>query len=488
MERSSITRRLVAYFALVLGLFALAMGAMFAVMFRDYSVRLHMDALREQARQMAASLSGYRTRAGRMMNLGGALQLLSEAAGADVWLADSKLNLVSLGRMQQNPGLSQLPEGSRELIAEVIEGKTMVSRAFSGLLDHPTLTVATPVRGPDGEVTLALLLHSTAEGADRGVLEGLRLLAWAALVGLLLCVAAAALLARGFIRPIAQMQVAANHMAEGDYEVPIPVNRRDELGALALDLNRLASSLKSAEDAANRDETQRRDFMANVSHELRTPVTVLLSSLEAIRDGVVKNPEELSDYHAAMLAETRHLQRMIADLLDLSRLESPDFSMHPEEMDLNALLSDAARAAEALGENKGVRVVVAAPQNVRMTGDATRLKQALMILLDNAVRFSPAGGTIRLRAAQSAQGVSLTVEDDGPGIPESALPRIFDRFYSLKAPGESAAGTGLGLSIAREIARRHNATLTAGNRPRGGAVFTLSFTPPGKQWEPGRSA
>ncbi|HSK68711.1 MAG TPA: ATP-binding protein [Candidatus Limnocylindria bacterium] len=477
MRRRSITGRLTAYFALVLGVFALVMGALFAALFRDYTLRLHMDTLQAQARQMASGLSNYggRMGMGRGMSIGSALRLVSESAGTDVWLVDGDLNLVSLGRMQQTAAYSRMPEGSRELIAEVFAGKTTVSRAFSGLLEQPTLTVATPVTDAQGTVTLALLLHSAVEGADRGVMEGQRLLAWAALLGLALSALAAALLARGFIRPIAEMQVAANHMAEGDYDTPVPAARRDELGALASDLNRLAGSLRDARDGARLEEERRRDFMANVSHELRTPVTVLLSSLEAIRDGVVQGPDELANYHAAMLAETRHLQRMIADLLELSRLQSPDFTLRSEPVDVPALLGEAARAAEALGEHKGVKVLADAPPDATLTGDPTRLRQALMTLLDNAVRHSPQGGTVTLRARRTPAGLTVAVEDEGPGIPDAAMPHIFERFFSQRAPGEEAAGTGLGLPIAREIAGRHGAALTAENRPEGGAAFTLLF-------------
>lgn len=473
--RLKITGKLTAYFALALGLFALVMGLLFAVMFRDYTLRLNMEGLEARAKQMASSLSSYRRgmeRGGGNMN--SAMRLLSEAAGTDAWLVDSAGNLVSLGRMQQNPGYGPLPEGSGALLDEVFQGKTVRSQVFSGLLDQPTITVATPVTDARGDVSLALLLHGAVEGADKGVLEGLKLMAYAALIGLLLSVLAAVLFARSFIRPIKAMQVAANHMAEGDYLPLVPIGRQDELGALSGDLNRLAESLRAAEATQKLDEQQRRDFTANVSHELRTPVTVLLSSLEAIRDGLVHDPEELNRYHRAMLGETLHLKRMISDLLDLSRLQSPDYHIHKEPLVLIDLLHDAGRSAELLGEGKSLRVSVEAPPSLNLSGDPTRLRQALMILLDNAVRFSPAGGNIRLSAGETPQGLSVEVADEGPGIPEEALPQLFDRFFTHDVSGTDK-GTGLGLAIAKEIAQRHGALLSAANRPEGGAVFTLQF-------------
>jgi signal transduction histidine kinase len=470
-----ITGKLTAYFALALSLFALVMGLLFSIMFRDYTLRLNMGNLEARAEQIAASLSSY----GRGMvrgggNMNSAMRLLSEAEGTDIWLVDSAGKLVSLGRMQSNPGYGPLPEGSRALLDEVFQGKTVRSQAFSSLLNQPTITVATPVLDARGGVSLALLLHSAVEGADKGVLEGLKLMGYAALIGLVLAALAAALFARSFIRPIKAMQVAANHMAEGDYLPLVPVSRRDELGALSGDLNRLAESLRAAEADQKLDEKQRRDFVANVSHELRTPVTVLLSSLEAIRDGLVRDPEELDRYHQAMLGETRHLKRMISDLLDLSRLQSPDYRIHKEPLALFDLLTDAGRSAELLGEGKSLHISVAAAPGLQLSGDPTRIRQALMILLDNAVRFSPIGGNIRLSAGATPQGLSIEVADEGPGIPEQALPYIFGRFFTHDTSGGDK-GTGLGLAIAKEITDRHGALLSAANRPEGGAVFTMLF-------------
>ena len=470
-----ITGKLTAYFALALTLFALVMGLMFSVMFRNYTLKLNQDSLVNRAEQMALSLSRFDR--GMERGHGGinsAARLLSEAGEIDVWLLGPEGNMVSMGRMQDTGNYNQLPDGAQELIRDVFLGKTVQSRAFSSLLEQPTITVATPVLSPRGEVALALLLHSAVEGADSGVMEGLKLMAWAALIGLLLSAIASTLFARHFIRPIKQMQIEANHMAQGDFASVAKINRRDELGALSKDLNRLAISLKDWEDTGHRDELRRREFLANVSHELRTPVTVLQTSLEAIQDGLIRDEETLAAFHGAMLKETLHLKRLILDLLELSRLQSPDYRINMETLDAEELVADAARAARALGENKQLQIEMESEPGLKLQGDPVRLKQALMILLDNAVKVSPMGGEIRLQSQKTPEGLVFSVEDRGPGIPEEDLGRLFDRFFT-HARADEDKGTGLGLSIAREIAARHGATLRAKNRAGGGAEFQMVF-------------
>ena len=285
---------------------------------------------------------------------------------------------------------------------------------------------------------------------------------------------ASTLFARHFIRPIKQMQIEANHMAQGDFASVATIDRRDELGALSKDLNRLAISLKDWEDTGHRDELRRREFLANVSHELRTPVTVLQTSLEAIQDGLIRDEETLAAFHGAMLKETLHLKRLILDLLELSRLQSPDYRMNMETLYAEELVADAARAARALGENKQLQIEMESEPGLKLQGDPVRLKQALMILIDNAVKVSPMGGEIRLQSQKTPEGLVFSVEDRGPGIPEEDLGRLFDRFFT-HARADEDKGTGLGLSIAREIAARHGATLRAKNRAGGGAVFQMVF-------------
>ncbi|NLX82301.1 MAG: HAMP domain-containing protein [Clostridiales bacterium] len=471
-----ITGKLMTYFAMTLVLFALVLGLLFALMFRDFSAQVYQDSLTTRAEQIADSLSAFgrgRDRpAGGMNNT---MRLLSEAADTDMWLVDRTARTVTAGRRTKPVEYSQLPMDADKLLGEVFDGRIAHSRAFSGMLEQPTITVAAPIKDTNGQVVMALLLHGTAEGTDAATREGLKLLLISGLIALALSSGAAALLSHHFIKPIKAMQVAANHLAEGDYAVQVAASRRDELGALAQDLNSLSRSLMSSLEQSKAEEERRRHFMAKVSHELRTPVTVLQSTLEALTDGVITDKEEVKRHQEGLLKESLHLKRMVQDLLDLSRMQSPGYAFQTDQVNLSALVTDVARTAKALGEDKDLVIEATFAQVPALTGDATRLRQLMLILVDNAVRVSPRQGQLRIDLELHEQGAVFTIQDQGPGIPETLLPHLFDAFRTGENVGVHPQGTGLGLAIAKEIAERHGAVLTGQNAQEGGAVFSLQF-------------
>ncbi|OQA70285.1 MAG: Alkaline phosphatase synthesis sensor protein PhoR [Firmicutes bacterium ADurb.Bin262] len=171
-----------------------------------------------------------------------------------------------------------------------------------------------------------------------------------------------------------------------------------------------------------------------------------------------------------MLGESILLQRLVDDLLDLSRLQNADFKIEKTQVPLNDALDDAVRTAGHIAEGKGVRIVGEKKEPLTVSGDYGRLRQMFLVVLDNAVKFTPPGGEVRV----ALEGRTVTVRDSGPGIAPEDAPYIFDRFYKAQSAG-NAGGTGLGLAIAKQIAERHGVKLSAENAPEGGAVFRFEF-------------
>ena len=236
----------------------------------------------------------------------------------------------------------------------------------------------------------------------------------------------------------------------------------------------MAEQLAAAEEQRAALDRMKQDFVANISHELRTPVAVLRGSLEVLQDGTVSEGEEVAAYYAQMLAESRHLERLVNDLLDLSRLQDGQFRLEMEEMDLCGVVRDAARAIRQSARGKAVEVSVRCPQEeCLLMGDYGRVRQMLLILLDNAVKFSYPGGAVDFALTREARGFTVEVTDHGRGIPPEELPHIFDRFWRARG-GENHSGTGLGLAIARQIAKRHGAELRA-ESGGGRTCFTVRF-------------
>ncbi|MFC7545944.1 sensor histidine kinase [Plantactinospora sp. GCM10030261] len=308
-----------------------------------------------------------------------------------------------------------------------------------------------PVRSIKAKLSLAL---GFAGGVGLLVLwyslEWMPLRATFVAIAVALALVTLQVMAHGATVPLRQMTVAAQAMARGDYTRRVRTRSRDEVGELATAFNQMAADLAAA-------DRQRRELIANVSHELRTPIAALRAVLENIVDGVAR-PEPATMRTA--LAQTERLGRLVAELLDLSRLDAGVVPLNREDVEVADFLSRVVAEAEVTAAGAGRRVgftvdVPAGPLTV--PGDPERLHQVFANLLDNAVRHSPAGGTVRVRVERRGDEVLFAVADSGDGIPAAERDRVFERF----ARGERATGggTGLGLAIARWVVQLHRGTI-----------------------------
>jgi signal transduction histidine kinase len=276
-------------------------------------------------------------------------------------------------------------------------------------------------------------------------------------------------LAHGMTSPLREMAAAAQAMAGGDYYRRVTASSRDEVGELARAFNAMAAALAEV-------DRLRRDLVANVSHELRTPISALQAQLENLVDGIEPpDPQTLR----TMLRQAERLGCLIAQLLDLSRLESGAVPLQRRVFEVGPLLEDA--AAEARLAAPGVAVAVAAAPGLAVDGDPERIHQVVANLLENAVRHSPPGGAVQVRARAAASPsqragvprrpaeVVIEVADQGPGIPEGEAERVFERFYRADpARASNQGGAGLGLAIARWIVDLHGGRIRPErNQPHG---------------------
>jgi len=332
---------------------------------------------------------------------------------------------------------------------------------------------------PLADGTTALLI--AAEPAARLEVGWRRLLdalAYAGLLGLVGSLLLALVLARSISRPVSRLIAAADRVAQGVYDDPPLPASADELG-------RLTAAFNAMRERVRQGQQIQRDFLAGVSHDLKTPLTVIQGYAAALVDGVATeeaaNPvdQEPAPRRAAagIQREADRMARLITALLELARLEAGLTPFHPQPLELAALarraLADlATQAAEA-----GVQLEDALPASLPIIhADSGLLERMLANLLENAVRYTPAGAVVIVGGGRDREGVTIWVEDAGPGIPAEALPRVFDRFYQAD-PARAAGrrGSGLGLAIAREIVLRHRGAITAENRAPRGARFTVTL-------------
>jgi signal transduction histidine kinase len=274
-------------------------------------------------------------------------------------------------------------------------------------------------------------------------------------------------LARGMTQPLRDMADAARRMQTGDYSSRVVTTTRDEVGQLAAAFNRMSIELDNL-------EASRRDLVANVSHELKTPITAIRAHLENLLDGVEQpNPDVLQ----VMLAQSERLGRLVEQLLDLSKLESGEVPLRREGISLAPLVSRVMSEIEVVRSDRDVEVLSDLPSDLpEIEADAERVHQVIFNLVDNAVRFTPEGGEVRIEAHRQDGSVEVTVADTGVGVPAEDLPRLFERFYRVDpARARGDGGTGIGLAIARSVVEAHGGTISAESEPGRGSTFTFDL-------------
>jgi signal transduction histidine kinase len=217
---------------------------------------------------------------------------------------------------------------------------------------------------------------------------------------------------------------------------------------------------------------RQRDFVADAAHELRTPLAIQRTAME-LGLAADAGPEQQGTLEQ-VLRQNVHLTRLVDHLSLLARADSGALTLERAPIDLARLASETAGGVAILAEERGVRLGVEAPQETRVLGDAGRLRQVLLILLDNALKYTPDGGHITVRVARAGGQARLEVRDSGPGLAPADLPHLFERFYRADK-ARSSGGTGLGLAIGRWIAEAHGGRIAAANAPEGGALFTVTL-------------
>jgi len=475
MRRSNLSRKLTRYFSVALLAFGVVIGVAFFLLFRGLTISGREEEMQKQVLILADALSGGEdgSFSEGMPGRGSYIRFMRDVVETDVYLVDRDLVVLSLnlGQGMHEEENTDLPEDIGPLAERVFAAESLAGEESGSTLFAATLTVGAPIRDDDDVVWGAVLLRSPVNQTDDAVYTGLIVLGASVLVGLLAGVGLSIALSESFTRPLRVMKGAAMQLAEGNYSTRCHIGTKDEIGELSDTLDILAGRLEEARKQSDKLDQLRKDYVANVSHELKTPVTVLRASLEALRDGIVVEPTKVSDYYEQMFAETKLLQRLVDDLLELSRLQNPDYVIAMEPVDLCVLLREAEESAARMADEKKIHVTseVSRPC-LTIAGDAQRLRQMLLTVLDNAAKYAPINGNVRIRATES----TIEILDDGPGIPPEKLPHIFERFYSSREE-RNQSGTGLGLAIAKEIADRHGIRLTAENPEAGGARFIFDL-------------
>lgn len=324
---------------------------------------------------------------------------------------------------------------------------------------------------PDPALGVALIFYAQPEPTAAEFFNEffLRPLIYAGGLAALLAVILAVIITRSVARPLGTMAGAAEAIARGDYDQRVPQEGPDEVRRVATSFNSMAAQVKATQQA-------QRDFVANVSHDLKTPLTAISGWSQALLDGAADAPAERRRASETIHDEAGRMDRLVNELLDLARIESGQLQMAMRRVDLSEILADVHRGQLPRARARDIDLQLDITAETPVRGDADRLTQIFTNLADNALTYTPAGGTVRLAARSTDGWVEGIVTDNGPGIPADELPRVFERFYRLeksRARAGEGRGSGLGLAIVHELVTAHGGRISVSSEIGRGSAFVV---------------
>jgi len=406
------------------------------------------------------------------------MRMIEDIAMGEVWIVDAKTGNIVQGRNEKGQSFSylKLPPNAEETIKKAISGETTTTENFNDYLNENSITVAVPIK--NGEtIEGVVLLHSPVKYMSSALKSGIYTLIFSILAALILASISAVWLSISFTKPLNKIRDTTTELAKGNYEVTTQIKQSDEIGELAKSIDKLALQLDKSSKESERFQKMRQNFIANISHELRTPITVIRGSIEAICDGIISDPKQLKDYNEQILSDSIHLQRLVNDLIDLTKLQNTDFSIDKSTINLFEIINDAVRSMKQISTKKGVKINFSAENAIEedrylFVGDYQRIRQMIIIVLDNAIKFSNEDQKVDIFLKKENKKYELKICDSGRGIDPENIGEIFNRYHKSNTE-ENKNGMGLGLAIAKEIALRHNIEIFVKSVPNIKTVFTF---------------
>jgi len=436
---------------------------------------LYTNRMYEEKRQ---SLSSAGTMANRAMGeyLDGLIgkDRLSQNMDMIGYIADARIYAIRYNEENLAEIAAQLADESQadeELMtdmAALLGGEQVFhTRAYSAKLDTDVVLAGFPMT-QGNEILGGILMYAPLDRVTRDVLQMNYVVLGIAIGALLVGTLFLLQLTGKILQPIRDMQLAAVRLASGESAAPIPIHSLDEIGRLAKAFNHMQEQLMKTEEV-------RRGFIANVSHELRTPLTSIRGFLQGMIDGVIRQ-EAVREHLLLMMDEVMRLNKLTGEILDLAKLQSGTLLLMKERTDLRLLVMETVASLKGLLGERFLQLEVEAGEPVFAYVDPDRMRQVLVNLVGNAVKFTPDGGRVGVSVSRDGSEVLLDVHDTGIGIPEAELPLIFDKFHRVDKSGNPAyGGSGLGLNIARTVVELHRGWITARRLPEGGTAFTVGL-------------
>jgi len=466
---------------------------------KDQVLSNKQEELLQKGTELALRIENSQNALGNIDQLSDSLTNADQYLDARIWIVGKTGQILAMsvqpmvGNQPHSPGFGRRNHGSMGIgmglqsmggmrtlfneLAPVFKGQVLKKIMDQPYYGEKMVVVAIPIKEANGNITAALLINAPVTGINQFMHRTYFYVAIAGIIALFFALLVVNYLTRAIVRPLKAMQQAAGAMAKGDYTTRIDVKNSDEVGQLGNAFNSLAQDLASYMAELEETEKLRRDFVANVSHELRTPLTIMRGYTAVLLDGIADNPDQATNYLGIIQEETVRLERLVKDLLDLSNLQRETTTWHVESIPLPALADNVVHMLRQTATQKNISLRLITENSVpNILGNGDRLTQLLLILLDNALKYTPESGHITISICQEQNNVVLAVTDSGTGIPAEDLPYIWERFYKVdKSHSRTESGAGLGLAIAKQIIEHHQSTAEVSSQIGQGTTFTIRF-------------
>jgi len=409
-----------------------------------------------------------------------ALNELCEAQEIDVWIMSNSLAREPLSEDYTTSTVEDLfraypQEETRTILSSACKGNVKSYSAYDETLKSTMLRLMAPIRNDAGEVMGVVYVYGPMEMQNNTVIQYQKYMSVCVMIGLLLALLLAVVFSQMLVRPIVKIKESALILAAGNYAHKTGVKRRDELGSLAESMDVLSDRLVEAEEYREASEQNRRDFFSNVSHELRTPITVIKGYVDSMVEGLVTDEKKRTEYMNRIQSECGGMERLVSDLLILSRMQNPDYELNMETLNIIAVAQDAMRGIRILMKEKDMTGQVDYQDACSLVeGDYDRIRQLFTILLQNAVKYGDPGTRIQVDIDREEGLIKARIQDFGSVIPEEEWDNVFEKFYRASNHGEHE-GSGLGLVVAKNICQRHNAKIYVTSSKENGTCFHLIF-------------
>ncbi len=466
IKKSIFTKLLTTYLALMMTLL-LIIALLLSWGYNNYVFKQKQDELRSAAVQTASRVESYQNNEIPYSELSHSLDILSSLTGSRIYAI--KYSQASL--QERNVILDQEVVDSYLIqdLKAILQGEEVYrQKQYSDKFDTHVVFAGIPLENQVGHIEGAVLLFAPINEINANIAR-INMIIWiSALIALIISGVIIYSVSRKISRPLKAMEEGARKIAEGDQIEDLDFHSGDELDLMANAFNHMKNRILSVEN-------MRREFIASVSHDLKTPLTTINGFVQGMLDGIVK-PENYDKYLRVIREETKRLIALTSDILEHAKMQSGTIHLSRKYLFLKDLIEKLLENTGVKDNGKRIRIEIDCPQTIEIYADEERLKQIILNILDNALKFTKENGEILISATETLEKVTIMIKDNGQGIVPEDLPLIFEKFYrGDKSRQGTTGGTGLGLNIAKMLVELHGGTITAYSELGKGTEVRLIF-------------